>query len=132
MALLKFISSEGVEHEVEDTSVAAELMREGHFTLISIDGERQPVTAIEPQPFTEAATVDQELSSTTNAPVTAAIIRDLMAVKEEKRWRKMGFKSFGSFLDSEKVPWFGKSKFYKLRDLLRAEGDEAFDFLMAD
>lgn len=126
MSLLTFISSEGVVNEVEDDSVAAELMREGHFTLISIDGERQPITAIEPQPPTEPAT------AVPKSTINAAMIRELMAVKEEKLWRKMGFKSFGSFLDSEKVPQFGKSKFYKLRDLLLAEGDEAFDFLMAD
>lgn len=48
MALVKFISGDGVEHEVEETSMAAEVMRNAGFMVISIDGERQPISAIEP------------------------------------------------------------------------------------
>ena len=62
MALVKFISGDGVEHEVEETSMAAEIMRQNGFIVISIDGERQPVSAIEPEAsivYTEEEAVAQ-------------------------------------------------------------------------
>lgn len=49
MALVKFLSGDGVEHEVEEGSMAADVMRQNGFMVISIDGERQPISAIEPE-----------------------------------------------------------------------------------
>jgi 3,4-dihydroxy-2-butanone 4-phosphate synthase len=39
MAQVKFISGDGVEHEVEDDSMAAEVMRNAGFQQIGVDAE---------------------------------------------------------------------------------------------
>ncbi len=46
MALVKFISGDGVEHEVEETSLAAEIMRQNG--LHQVGGETPATTATEP------------------------------------------------------------------------------------
>jgi hypothetical protein len=127
MSIVKYISNEGAEHTVDDSSVAAEIMRgDPKFILVSIDGKKMPISAIEPR-----SSEKQEVAENASvAPINAAMIRELMSVRETKVWKDLGFNSFGDFLNSDGVPDFNKTKFYKLRSLLLAEGDDRFDVLV--
>lgn len=58
----------------------------------------------------------------------ANLIHGIMKVEDEKLWRRMGYKSFVDYLNSDKVP-FGSTKFYDLKKLLKHEKPEAFNFL---
>lgn len=60
MALVKFISGDGVEHEVEETSMAAEIMRQNGFQQIGGS-----------EPGAEAETVTIVLSKLNRAELIA-------------------------------------------------------------
>ncbi|HEV7701268.1 MAG TPA: hypothetical protein VGO43_13635 [Pyrinomonadaceae bacterium] len=62
MSLVKFISGDGVEHEVEETSMAATIMRQNGFQQINDAGD--PV-----EPSTQEA--ENETSSADDAPPAA-------------------------------------------------------------
>lgn len=125
MKLVQFISSDGVKHEVEENSYADQTMRDdARFILINGDGDKRPVPAIE-------SAVETNDTGAARLVTPSEMIRELMAIKEKKLWRSLGSKSFGHFLDSDEVP-FGRTKFYQLKDLLLAEGDDRFNSLMAD
>jgi hypothetical protein len=59
----------------------------------------------------------------------STMMRALMLIEEKKIWRLLGYSGFAAFLDSDEVPEFGKTKFYKLKERFINEGDQRFDLL---
>lgn len=72
--IAKFKRTDGVEFECEVGSASFELMqKEGAFMLTSIDDERQPISAIEPEtaPDPNAVPVPVDRSKMTKAELVA-------------------------------------------------------------
>ena len=87
MSQVKFISGDGVEHEVEHDSVAADIMRQAGFRVIS---EEKPVTTIEPDANAvptpmkrpEIIARAKELGLTFKSNETNAVLLEMIAAAE--------------------------------------------------